>query len=157
MCGSEAGHGDIAVLPADALSSVHAGTVAKQKSKPSERDQPVMDRAREASEDLGPGAPVTTRLADDEEAETAYAAGVTAAGESDRPAGTHVPPEYPVAEVPAEIDVDAVHTLDGDEEEAGPDERLEGREEPPDAPASLGRSVRGQREPSPTVKPRGSA
>jgi hypothetical protein len=115
----------------------------------------VSDRAREASEELEPGAPTVTGLARDEDADAAFAAGVTAAGESDRPAGVHVPPEYPVEEVPAEIDVDAIHTLDGEEEAASPDERLEGLEELPEQPASVD-SEGAVREEDPTARPRRS-
>jgi hypothetical protein len=107
---------------------------SKQRRKERERDQPVADRARQAREELGPGGPVVTRLADDEDAEAAIAAGVTAAGESDRPAGSHVAPEHPVGDVPAETDVDQVETIDGDSRALRPDEKLEGRELRPDDP-----------------------
>jgi hypothetical protein len=92
---------------------------SKRKEHPGGRARPVADRAREASEELEPGAPSVNRLArpprtddqtiDPEGIDAAMTAGVTAAGESDRPAGTHVPPEYPVEEVAPEIDVDAVY------------------------------------------------
>jgi hypothetical protein len=107
---------------------------SKQRRKERGRDQPVADRARQAREELGPGGPVVTRLADDEDAEAAIAAGVTAAGESDRPAGSHVAPEHPVGDVPAETDVDQVETIDGDVRALRPDEKLEGRELLPDDP-----------------------
>lgn len=94
-------------------------STSKRKEHPGGRARPVADRAREASEELEPGAPSVNRLAppsrtdadgvDLEGIDAVMVAGVTAAGESDRPAGTHVAPEYPVEEVTAEIDVDAVY------------------------------------------------
>ena len=90
------------------------------------RDRPLADRAREAEEELERGAPRVARFSDDEEAESGFAAGVAAAGESDRPVGTSV--EYPSAEPRSEIDVDRVFGTvledpDAPEPTAAPSER----------------------------------
>jgi hypothetical protein len=131
---------------------------SKHKRKKSGRDQPIADRARQASEELERGGPIVTRLADDEDAEAAIAAGVTAAGESDRPAGSHVAPEHPVGEVPAETDVDQVETIDGDAHALRPDEKLEGRELRPDDPLpAVPEEELDEEDLTPTARPRRSA
>ena len=101
------------------------------------RDRPVADVAAEAKEDLGAGAPAIRRLAraDDDDVAIAALAGVRAAGESDREAGTHAAPEHDTDDVPAEFDVDAIHSIDGDEEEAlAPGQRLDDLSERPEDP-----------------------
>ena len=50
---------------------------------------------------------------DAEGIDAALLAGVVAAGEMDRAAGTHVEPEYPLDDVPSEIDVDTIVEADG--------------------------------------------
>jgi hypothetical protein len=125
---------------------------SKHKRKKTGGDKPVADRARQAREELEPGGPVVTRLADDEDAEAAIAAGVTAAGESDRPAGRHVAPEHPADEVPAETDVDQVQTIGGDARAPLPDEKLEGREVRPDDPRPPDEEL-DEEELTPTARP----
>lgn len=71
-------------------------------------DRPLADRSREAQEELGRGAPRVSRFGKQEEADAGFAAGVRAAGDSDRPAGTHAAPEHPTDEPRAEIDIDQV-------------------------------------------------
>jgi hypothetical protein len=90
----------------------------------------VADRAREAQEELGRGGPRVARFSKEEEAGAAFAAGVRAAGDSDRPAGSHASPEYPNAEPRVEIDVDRVFGTepedpDAPEPTAQPKERVE--------------------------------
>jgi len=73
----------------------------------------------------------------------ALLAGVAAAGEMDRPAGTHVVPEYPLEDPPPEIDVDTIVDADGNPvAHAGAAERLDRLatlpDEPPPLPDQLG-------------------
>jgi hypothetical protein len=100
------------------------------------KDRPVADRAADAKEDLGAGAPTVQRLAhaDDDDVAIAALAGVRAAGESNRPAGTHAAPEHDTDDVPAEFDVDSIQSLDGDYEEPGPGQRLDDLSERPEDP-----------------------
>ena len=102
--------------------------------KKSKRDRPVADLARDAVEDLGAGVPYIRRLARNEDMDAGYAAGVAAAGESNRPAGTHAAPEYPTDDPPTEIDVDAIYSLDGEVVEPGPGEHLDDLDERPEDP-----------------------
>lgn len=99
------------------------------------RARPVADRARDASEELEPGSPRVSALADEDDFDAVFAAGVAAAGESDRPAGSQVPPEYPTDDITAETDVDSVFALDPDDTaDAELDDKLEGRDTRPDEP-----------------------
>lgn len=93
-------------------------------------DRPLADRTRdvEESKELARGAPRVARFSKAEEADAGYAAGVRAAGESDRPAGTSAAPEYPTDEPRPEIDVDQVFDTeledpDAPEPTAAPSER----------------------------------
>lgn len=99
-------------------------------------DRPVADLAQEAKEDLGAGAPRVSRLAhvDDDDVASAAIAGVRAAGESNRPAGTHAAPEHDIDDPPAEFDVDTIRSLEGDEEEPGPGQHLDDLAERPEDP-----------------------
>lgn len=112
---------------------IQAVVMAKKKRK---SDRPVADLAQEAKEDLGAGAPTIRRLAhvDDDDVASAALAGVMAAGESNRPAGTHAAPEHDIDDPPAEFDVDAIRTLDGEEEEVGPGQHLDDLSERPEDP-----------------------
>lgn len=99
-------------------------------TKRRKQDRPLADRSRDAREELGRGAPRVARFSKAEEAEAAFAAGVMAAGESDRPAGSHAAPEHPIDEPRPEIDVDRVFETepedpDAPEPTAQPSERLE--------------------------------
>jgi hypothetical protein len=92
------------------------------------RDRALADRSREAEEELERGTPRVARFSDDEDLESVFAAGVAAAGESDRPVGTSVAPEYPSGEPRSEIDVDRVFGTvledpDAPEPTAAPSER----------------------------------
>ena len=100
------------------------------------RDRPVADLAADAKEDLGAGAPSIWRLAraDDDDVAIAALAGVRAAGETDRPAGTHAAPEHDTDDPPSELDVDSIQSLDGDYEEPGPGQRLDDLSERPADP-----------------------
>src|SRR5688500_1418347 len=70
--------------------------------------------------------------------DAALLAGVAAAGEMDRPAGIHVAPEYPLAEPPAEIDVDTFVDAAGNSiAQVGSAERLDGLAPLPDEPPPL--------------------
>ena len=74
----------------------------------------------------------------------ALLAGVAAAGEMDRPAGTHVAPEYPLEDQPSEIDVDTIVDSDGNPvAQVSAAERLDRLatlpDEPPPLPDELGR------------------
>ena len=71
-----------------------------------ERDVPLADRSDELHEELGRDAPQVNRLSTEEDSDATMIAGVRAAGESDRPAGSHAAPEYPIDEPRSEIDVD---------------------------------------------------
>ncbi len=95
------------------------------KKRRRKADRPLADRAEEV---LERGAPRVARFSADEDAESGFAAGVAAAGNSDRPAGTSVAPEYPSAEPRPEIDVDRVFGTvpedpDAPEPTAAPSER----------------------------------
>ena len=100
------------------------------------KDRPVADQAADAKEELGAGAPTITHLAhaDDDDVAIAALAGVRAAGDSNRPAGTHAAPEYDTDDPPAEFDVDSIRSIDGDEEEVGPGLRLDDLSERPEDP-----------------------
>jgi hypothetical protein len=78
----------------------------------------VADRADDAREELGAGGPRVSRLSDEEDADAGTAAGVRAAGDSDRPAGSHAAPEYPNEEPEAEIEPDRVFDLEPDDPDA---------------------------------------
>ena len=99
-------------------------------------DRPVADVAADAKEDLGAGAPTITHLAhvDDDDVASAALAGVRAAGESNRPAGTHAAPEHDIDDPPAEFDVDSIQSIDGDYEDLGPGQRLDDLSERPEDP-----------------------
>jgi hypothetical protein len=128
--------------------------VSTSKNESRTRDVPVADLGQAAGEDPGPDAPVARQLVPDDDFDRIFAAGVTAAGESDRPAGVHVPPEYPTGEVPAEFDVDSVFSLDPDDTADATDgERLEGRAGRPDEPEPLEDDAE-QVRPEPTALPR---
>ena len=78
---------------------------------------PLADRARREHEELGDDAPVVSRLGTAEGFDdTAFAAGVMAAGESDRPAGSHAAPEYPIDEPAPEFEPDRVIVVEPDRE-----------------------------------------
>lgn len=100
------------------------------------KDRPIADRAADAKEDLGAGAPTIRRLAnvDDDDVASAALAGVRAAGESNRPAGTHAAPEHDIDDPPSELDVDSIQSLDGDYEEVGPGQHLDDLSERPEDP-----------------------
>ena len=72
------------------------------------RDRPLADRAEDQHDELGGDAPRVSRFSRAEEGEDAFAAGVQAAGDSDRPAGSHAAPEHPVDEPVSEIEPDRV-------------------------------------------------
>ena len=105
-------------------------------AKKQRRDRPVADVAQEAKEDLGAGAPTIIRLAnvDDDDPAIAALAGVRAAGESNRPAGTHAAPEHDTDDPPAEFDVDTIQSLDGSAEAVGPGQHLDDLDERPEDP-----------------------
>jgi hypothetical protein len=94
------------------------------------RPRPVADVAEDAGDELGPEGPRVSRFSKEEEADAGFAAGVQAAGESDRPAGSHAAPEYPVDEPRSEINTDRVFTTEPERPEepeptARPRERRE--------------------------------
>lgn len=95
------------------------------KKRRRKADRPLADRAEE---ELERSTPRVARFSDDEDLESVFAAGVAAAGESDRPVGTRVAPEYPSGEPRSEIDVDRVFGTvledpDAPEPTAAPSER----------------------------------
>lgn len=129
------------------MSSIHGDWMTPRSTSP-RRDRPLADRARDASEELEPDAPTVTALADKDRPpaegidpegfDAALLAGVAAAGEMDRAAGTHVAPEHPAEERPAEIDVDTIVAADGRPIGSVADaERLEGRAARPEEPRPL--------------------
>jgi len=70
--------------------------------------------------------------------DAALLAGVAAAGEMDRAAGMHVAPEYPLEDLPPEIDVDTILDADGRPlAQVGAAERLDRLATLPDEPPSL--------------------
>ena len=58
-----------------------------------------------------------SRFSDEEDAEAAVEAGVRQAGDSDRPAGTHAAPEYPLDEPRSEIDADRIVDSEPDDDD----------------------------------------
>ena len=113
-------------------------------AKKPRRDRPVADLAQDAKEELGAGVPMVSRLAhvDDDDVASAALAGVMAAGESNRPAGTHAAPEHDTDDPPAEFDVDTIRSLDGTEEEVGPGQHLDDLDERPEDPRPFSASPR---------------
>jgi hypothetical protein len=99
------------------------------KRRRRKRDRPLADRTRDGREELERGEPqVASHFSEEEEAESVVEAGVRAAGESDRPVGTTIAPEYPTHEPRPEIDVDRVFGTvpedpDAPEPTAAPSER----------------------------------
>lgn len=84
----------------------------------------------------GPG-PDGERI-DTDGADAALLAGVAAAGEMDRAAGIHVAPEYPLEDLPPEIDVDTILDADGRPlAQVGAAERLDRLAALPDQPSPL--------------------
>jgi hypothetical protein len=88
------------------------------KRKRRKRDRPLADRSRDAREELERGEPRVARFSEEEESESVVEAGVRAAGESDRPVGTNVAPEYPTHEPRSEIDVDRVFGTEPEDPDA---------------------------------------
>jgi hypothetical protein len=101
------------------------------KRKPRKRDRPLADPARDAREELERGEPRVTRFSTEEEAESVVEAGVRAAGESDRPVGTKIAPEYPTHEPRPEIDVDRVFGTEPEDPDA-PEPTAAPSERPPE-------------------------
>lgn len=81
-------------------------------------DRPLADRSLEQHDELGPNGPRVARFSKAEDAEAASEAGVRAAGDSDRPCGTHAAPEHPTDEPRAETGVDRVFGIIPDDPDA---------------------------------------